>query len=112
MKGLVFAMAIKMRILYHPKKGKLLNIANYIKDQNELSFNAVDIIPPAYSCDKERIVILALSVKDEPANDLRLFCRELSKQRAQNVALIMDGKHSTAENIKNILKEAGTNVID
>ncbi len=105
-------MSIKMRVFYHPKKSKLLNIANLIKNEYDLSFNAIDIIPPAYSCDKERIVILILSINDEPANELRLFCEQINKQSAQNIAIIMDGKHSTAQAMKDILTKAGTNVID
>lgn len=101
-----------MRVFYHPNKSKLLNVANFIKNEYELSFNAVDVIPPAYSCDKERIVIMVLSIKDEPANELRLFCQQLNKQMSNNVALIVKGKHSSAEAVKSTLKEAGTNVID
>ena len=105
-------MAIKMRILHTPGKKKFMNIANMIKAEYDLSINSVDKIPPAYSCDKERIVILALSGKGDVADDLRLFCRELTKARASNVALMIDGTPAYADQIKSILKEAGTNVID
>ena len=46
-------MAIKMRVLYNSAKPKIKNIANEIKAHYELGVNAVDVIPPAYSCDKE-----------------------------------------------------------
>lgn len=105
-------MAIKMRVLYASGKKKILNIANMIKAQYTLAFNAVDVIPPAYSCDKERIVVLAISAKGNVSDQVRLFCRELSKARAQNVALIIDGDTAAADNLKSILTEAGTNVID
>ncbi len=105
-------MAIKMRVLYWTNKAKLKALANELKQEFELAHNAVDAIPPAYSCDKERMVVLCISIKDEPDDKLRLFCRELTKQRAQNVALIIDGTEKGANNIKNILKEAGTNLID
>lgn len=105
-------MAIKMRILYASKKKKIQNIANAIKTQYELAFNSVDVIPPAYSCDKERIVILAISGKGDMSNSLRLFCRELTKARAQNVALMIDGDEAIANKLKETLAEAGTNVID
>ena len=105
-------MAIKMRVLYASGKKKINNIANMIKAQYELAFNAVDVIPPAYSCDKERIVILAISAKGHVSDSIRLFCRELTKARAQNVALLIDGDAAVADNIKSILAEAGTNVID
>ena len=54
-------MAIKMRVLHATNKKKIINIANFIKRKYELSLNAVDCVPPAYSCDKERIVVLAVS---------------------------------------------------
>ena len=87
-------------------------MANEIKAKYELAFNSVDAIPPAYSCDKERIVILAISAKGDISDSLRLFCREMTKARAQNVALMIDGDEKVANNLKEILTEAGTNVID
>ena len=105
-------MAIKMRILYNSNKKKIYNIASEIKSQYELAFNSVDVIPPAYSCDKERIVILVISGKGEVSDAIRLFCRELTKARAQNVALMIDGDEAIANKLKAILTEAGTNVID
>ena len=105
-------MAIKMRILFASNKKKIKNIANEIKAKYELAFNSVDAIPPAYSCDKERIVILAISAKGDVSDAVRLFCRELTKARAQNVALMIDGDTKAADRLKEILGEAGTNVIE
>ena len=105
-------MAIKMRVLHWTNKSKVKALAELLKSEFELAHNAVDAIPPAYSCDKERMVVLCISIKDEPDDKLRLFCRELTKQRAQNVALIIDGNEKGAGYIKNILNEAGTNLID
>ena len=105
-------MAIKMRILYASNKPKIKAIANAIKAEKDLAFNSVDVIPPAYSCDKERIVVLAISGKGDVSDSLRLFCRELTKARAQNVALMIDGDEKIANRLKEILNEAGTNVID
>lgn len=105
-------MAIKMRVLCSTSKKKLKNIANEIKMQKELAFNAVDVIPPAYPCDKERIVVLAVTASGKISDSLRLFCRELNKTRAQNVALLLDGDEKAANLIKETLAEAGTNVID
>ncbi|MDD7675238.1 MAG: hypothetical protein SO125_05170 [Eubacteriales bacterium] len=104
-------MAIKMRVLYWTNKAKVKALANELKKEFDLALNSVDAIPPAYSCDKERLVVLCISIKDEPDDKLRLFCRELTKARAQNVALIIDGNEKGANFIKNILAEAGTNLI-
>ena len=100
-----------MRVLYWTNKAKVKALANELKKEFELALNSVDAIPPAYSCDKERLVVLCISIKDEPDDKLRLFCRELTKARAQNVALIIDGNEKGANFIKNILAEAGTNLI-
>ena len=102
-------MAIKMRILYASGKKKIQNIANAIKTQYELAFNSVDVIPPAYSCDKERIVILILSAKGFVKDSLRLFCQELTKARAQNIALMIDGNEAAANAVKELLTTVAQN---
>ena len=58
-------MALKMRFLYYSGKGKMKAYAEAIKTEFDLAqnFNAIDIIPPAYSCENERLVILAVSGK-------------------------------------------------
>lgn len=105
-------MSIKMRVLHYSKKGKMTSFANAIAEKFQLEINKVDAIPPAYSCDKERIVILGLTIGDYIPDQLRLFCRELTKERAQNVAIYVDGTEANANKIIETLKEAGTNVID
>jgi len=105
-------MAIKMRVLHASKKKKILDMAKMIHAKYELAINAVDTIPPAYSCNNERLVVLMLSLKGDPEDQVRLFCRELTKARAQNVALVIDGNEAAADKMKAILKEAGTNVAD
>jgi hypothetical protein len=105
-------MAIKMRVLYATGKKKIINIANFIKQKYELTQNSVDCVPPAYSCDKERIVVLAIAGKNDVEDALRRFCIELTRERTANVALMVDGTETYANNVKAILKSAGTNVID
>ena len=105
-------MAIKMRVLCYPEKKKLLAIGNMIKAEYELNVNSVDRIPPAYSCDKERLVILATNIKGSLPDDYRLFVRELTKARAYNVAIIAAGDDACVERTKELVKEAGANVIE
>ena len=105
-------MAIKMRILYATNKGKLINMANILKQEFDLAQNTVDKIPPAYSCDKERILVLVMTLKGDLDNQVRLFCQEINKTRALNTALIIDGKESDAAKLVEMLKVAGTNVIE
>ena len=104
-------MAIKMRVLCYPEKKKLLAIGNMIKAEYDLNVNSVDRIPPAYSCDKERLVILATNIKGSLPDDYRLFVRELTKARAYNVAIIAAGDDACVEKTKELIKEAGANVI-
>ncbi|MBQ2999038.1 MAG: hypothetical protein IJD64_01115, partial [Clostridia bacterium] len=82
-------MALKMRFLYYSGKAKMKVMAEIVKKEFELTqnHNAIDIIPPAYSCENERLVILAVSGKGEPDDVLRRVCFELDKKKAQNVAL-------------------------
>ena len=83
-----------------------------IKAEYELNVNSVDRIPPAYSCDKERLVILATNIKGSLPDDYRLFVRELTKARAYNVAIIAAGDDACVERTKELIKEAGANVIE
>ena len=106
-------MAIKMRVLCYPEKNKKLRtIAEMIKAEYDLNVNSVDRIPPAYSCDKERLVILATQLKGNLPDDYRLFVRELTKARAANVAIIAAGDEACVAKTKELLHEAGTNVME
>ena len=107
-------MALKMRFLYYSGKGKMKSYAEAIKVEFDLAqnHNAIDIIPPAYSCENERLVILAISGKGEPDDMLRRFCSELNKKKAQNVALLVDGDEKMGARILETLRETGTNVIE
>ena len=107
-------MALKMRFLYYSSKAKIKAMAELVKTEFELSqnHNAIDIIPPAYPCENERLVVLAVSGKGEPDDVLRRFCSELKKSKAQNVALLVDGDTKMATRLLEVLKETGTNVID
>lgn len=107
-------MAMKMRFLYYSGKSKIKAMAELVKNEFDLSanYNAIDIIPPAYSCENERLVILAVSGKGEPDDVLRRFCSELNKKKAQNVALLVDGDERMGNRLLEVLKATGTNVID
>lgn len=105
-------MSVKMRVLVSSGKGKMMTLANSVKQEFDLVPNAVDKIPPAYSCDKERIVILAISTGDNPSASVLNFCKELTKARTANVALLIDGPEAAAAKLKDALLSAGTNVID
>ena len=89
---------MKMRVLYATSKKKLQNIAEIItNDYATEKVNCMDKIPPAYSCDKERLVVILATVGKDAPNSLVLFCKELTKARAANVAFIVDGPAEGAE---------------
>ena len=103
-------MAIKMRVLCTPGKKKLVSITQMIKQEFELNINAADVIPPAYSCDKERLVVLVLTCKGSLKDDVRLFISELKPTRAVNVALMIDGNADGDAYVRSLLEGAGTKV--
>ena len=106
--------AMKMRYLYFSKAKKMEALGEAVKAEYELeNINALDVIPPAYACDRERIVFIAATIKKEPDDVLRRFCAELNKGKAGNVALVIDGvPQSTAvTRLIEALEEAGTNVV-
>lgn len=105
-------MAIKMRVLYNSKKKGMEQLAQAIRAEYDLPVNAVDSkIPPAYPCDKERIVIIAVSAKGASPENVRTFCSGLDKSRAANVALLIDGNQEAADALGKIVESAGTNLV-
>ena len=107
-------MALKMRFLYYSKKPQMKQLAAAIKNEFGLTENnnATDIIPPAYSCENERLVILGISGKGDLDDMVRRFCGELNKKKAQNVAVLIDGDERLLQSAVSVLKETGTNVIE
>ncbi len=102
---------VKMRVMCASTKGKIKTYATALSEAFKCR---VDDVPPAYSCDKERLVLIVASLKGDPSDKLRRFCGELNPSRAYNVALIIDNEtqQKGIEVLKNTLREAGTNVID
>lgn len=100
---------MKMRALVVSGKGKLKTIGEMLAKNGTY---AADVIPPAYSCDRERLVVIIASLKASMPDAFRRFCQELSKDKAQNVALIVDGAEKDATMVADWLKTAGTNVIE
>ena len=107
-------MALKMRFLYFSKKAQMKQLAAAIKTEFGLTENnnATDIIPPAYSCTNERLVILGISGKGDLDDVVRRFCSQLDKKATQNVAILIDGDEKLVQNTVDVLKSTGTNVIE
>ncbi len=100
---------MKMRSLVVSGKGKLKAIGEMLAKNGTY---AADIIPPAYSCDRERLVVITATVKSNMPDSFRRFCQELSKDKAQNVALIIDGSETDAKMVADWIKSAGANVLE
>lgn len=105
------ANAVKMRVIYSTTKKKVVTFATAISEAFKCQ---LDDVPPAFPCDKEKLVVIVMSIKDTANDKLRRFCGELNPARALNVALVVDGDKDGkgVQSVKEILKEAGTNVID
>ena len=104
---------MKMRVLYATKKKKLISLAemitnNYATDK----INCMDTIPPAYSCDNMRLVVILATVGKTAPSQVVLFCKELTKARSANVAFVIDGSEEGAKVLLDAVKEAGSNVIE
>ena len=99
---------MKMRALTNTGKKKMKEIAAYLAKNGTY---ASDVIPPAYSCDRERLVVLCVST-GKTSDAFRRFCMELSKDKAQNVAIIAEGKPESANVIADWIRTAGANVVD
>ena len=100
---------MKMRALVVSGKGKLKTIGEMLAKNGTY---AADVIPPAYSCDRERLVVIIATLRSSMPDSFRRFCQELSKDKAQNVALIVDGNETDAKMVTDWIASAGANVID
>ena len=102
---------MRMRVLTYTKKGKLLTIADAVTKLIEAD-KATDVIPPAYPCDGERLVVLVVSAKNSMPDDFGRFARSLKKSITANVAFIIDGTPDNAAKIVEMAKTNDSNVID
>ena len=101
-----------MRVLYESKKKGMAQAAAAIQAKYELPVNAVDDqLPPAYPCDRERIVIIGVSAKKDVNDAIRRFCGEFKKERAANVAILVDGDQAVIDKLSEVISNAGTNLV-
>ncbi len=98
-------MKMKLRVLTATNKGKLLSLASAVAD--EFSQYAADVIPPAYPCENERLVVLFFTAAGKYSTSFEIFCKNLNKNTAHNVALVIDGDKTKAEPVIEWIKNAG-----
>lgn len=102
-------MAIKMKILHYPENGKMATFAAGLSEEYDVK---CDKIPPAYNCDKERLLIAGISSGKNFSDDLSMFLRGLTKAQVQNVAIFTNSKDDAIEAMKTTIETAGATVVD
>ena len=102
---------MRMRVLTKTNKGKLLAIADEVTKLIEAD-KATDIIPSAYPCDGERLVVIVATAKPNMPEDFCRFVRSLKRAVTANVAFIIDGKPEDAAKIVEMAKTNNSNVLE
>ncbi len=102
---------MRMRVLTQTSKGKLLAIADEVTKLIEAD-KATDVIPSAYPCDGERLVVIVATAKPKMSESFGLFVRSLKKSVTANVAFIIDGTPENAAKIVEMAKTNDANVIE
>lgn len=102
---------MRMRVLTKTNKGKLLAIADEVTKLIEAD-KATDVIPSAYPCDGERLVVIVASAKASMPEDFCRFVRSLKRSLATNVAFIIDGTAEDAAKIVEMAKTGNSNVME
>ena len=71
-----------------------------------------DQIPPAYPCENEKLVFIAVEGK-KPDKKVVAFCKDLTPARAKNVAFLVVSSSGpeVADTLKDIVKSQGVNPV-
>ena len=99
-----------MRVMIYSKNGQMKTYADAI---GQATGCLVSDVPPAYPCENERLVLIGFSAGAKADDVLLRFCSQLTPQRANNIALFIEGKPgSKAESsVTETLKATGTNIL-
>ncbi len=101
---------MKMRVIYFSKKKKMIDLAEYLsKNSDEYK---PDMIPPDYSLDKEKLLVLGMSQLVKLPDDVRRFCTNFKPGIVKNVALYTDRPESEAKAFIDMVRENGGNILD
>lgn len=102
-------MAIKIKILHYPEKGKIATFTNMLAEEYELK---ADKIPPAYECSRDRLLFAGITAGKSLDDALARFLRGLSKDKVQYVAIYTDAPDAAIETMKELITAAGAVVVD
>ena len=102
-----------MRVMYSSSKKRMFTYADALARSQNIS---ADYIPPAFPSDRERLVVLVLTLGQKIDDRVRRFATELTKERTFNVAFVFDSKtNELTQSMKDVIeyvKNAGANVIE
>ena len=102
---------MRMRVLTLTNKGKLLAIADEITKMIDADKPA-DVIPSAYNCDGERLVVIVCTAKAKMPESFCRFVRSIKRSVSANVAFVIDGTEENAKAIVEMAKTGNSNVIE
>jgi len=102
---------MRMRVLTHTNKGKLLTIADQVTKLIDAD-KPRDTIMPAYPCDGERLIIVVATAKASMPDNFGRFMRSIKRSVSANVAFIIDGTPENAAKIVEMAKTNNSNVIE
>ena len=101
---------MKMRVIYFSSKKKILDLADHLS-KNSDDYKP-DKIPPDYSLDKEKLLVLGMSQLSKLPDEVRRFVTNLRPGVVKIVALYTDRPEKEASEFIAKLRENDTNVID
>ena len=102
---------MRIRVLTYTSKGKLLAIADEVTKLLDAD-KATDVIPPAYPCDGERLVVIVASAKNSYPESVQRTLRSFKRSVTHNVAFIIDGTEESAKSIVEMAKTNDSHVIE
>ena len=100
---------MKMKVLHYPEKGKIATFTNMLANEYQ---ETADKIPPAYDCNRDRLLFMGISSGNMMDDALSRFLRGLDREKVQKVALFTDASDAVIEQIKEIFAETGINFMN
>ena len=101
---------MRMRVLTHTNKGKLLAIADDVTKLISAD-KATDSIPPDYNCDGERLVVLVIKAKASYPDSVKRVICNMNRGITANVAFIVDGTPETVKPLLDLTKDCNANIM-
>ena len=101
---------MRMRVLTHTNKGKLLAIADDVTKLISAD-KATDSIPPDYNCDGERLIVLVIKAKPSYTDTVKRVICNLNRGITDNVAFIVDGDEESVKPLLELTKDCTANIM-